>query len=324
METSCVLILAPDGQRGVDEGHLKAVLKWAKANTPLGSTHDDVIIPFKGPKMSQLANILSMSLASDARVCENHFKVLLNERNQMKIGITSAILAVVASAALADGPQTSTVEMTVVPPVVVPFNWAGAYAGVQLGGIDSGMDLSGTNLNNNNTMFSALDPAGGTLGLFGGYNWQNSPNTVFGVEAEYNASNADAVSAGVPPPSFGFMRNRIESEISATAALRGRIGYASGSSLFYGTAGLALAQVAVDGYSNGGGNPFSYSDTLVGWTVGLGVERALASGWTARVDYRYSDYGNEAIPFTSGGGTPHMFNLNLQTHELRVGLARRF
>jgi outer membrane immunogenic protein len=36
----------------------------------------------------------------------------------------------------------------------------------------------------------------------------------------------------------------------------------------------------------------SWSQTKSGWTVGGGAEYAVGGGWKARVEYRYSDYGN--------------------------------
>jgi len=243
----------------------------------------------------------------------------------MRLIFTATIFGGMCSAALASGPTVVYPDPVVMtPPPVAAYNWSGAYLGLQLGGITSSMTLTGENLNNNNTMESALDPSGMTLGVYGGFNFHTSGSMVLGLEGEYNWANASSVVPGVPAPSFGFMRDRIESTIDRTAALRLRAGFAAGETLFYGTAGLALADVTVNGFSTGGGNPFSYSDRLTGWTAGLGVERAIGNGWSVRGDYRYSDFGTQTINFDSGNNTPHVFNLATNTHELRLGLARRF
>lgn len=94
--------------------------------------------------------------------------------------------------------------------------------------------------------------------------------------------------------------------------------------LLYAAGGLAVADVSLDGISAGGAGPFSYSETLTGWTLGAGIEHAFAQNWVGRLDYRYSDFGSDTFGFVSGGGVPHQFKLNAETHEIRVGLAYRF
>lgn len=214
-------------------------------------------------------------------------------------------------------------------PVITPppaFNWTGAYAGAQIGYIDSDIDLDGQNLNNNNTMSSSDLNANGLIGgIFAGYNWHPAGNLVYGIEGEFNFTDADKTGDGVPPPSFGFQRGGIESEIDTTAAVRARIGYAHDRTLFYAAGGVAFAEIDLQGFNNAGASsPFSYSDTRVGWTIGGGVEHAITDQWVARLDYRFSDFGDDNFSFTSTAGTPHSFEVESQTHEVKVGVAYRF
>lgn len=213
------------------------------------------------------------------------------------------------------------------PPVIQPapaYDWSGGYVGLQLGMLSGDLLLEGENLNNNNTTSAEFDVSGHEIGVYAGYNWNGASNMVYGVEAEYNLSDVDGDHPGVPGPSFGFIRNGIDGEITATGALRGRVGYAMDRTLFYGAAGLALANVTLDGTPSGPGDgPFNPSETLMGWTIGAGVERAISDTWTVRLDYRYSDMSTD-FDFTSGGGDPHSFDLSAQTHQLRIGAAYRF
>ncbi len=96
-----------------------------------------------------------------------------------------------------------------------------------------------------------------------------------------------------------------------TASVRGRLGWASGPFLFYGTGGVAFADVrqsALYGYAptaaagvaaaNPGANlgPFvngaSSDNTMVGWTVGGGAEYAINRQVSIGAEYRHSDYGS--------------------------------
>jgi outer membrane immunogenic protein len=105
-----------------------------------------------------------------------------------------------------------------------------------------------------------------------------------------------------------------------TASLRGRVGWATGPLLLYGTGGVAFADVresALYGYTptaavgvaaaNPGANlgPFangaSSDNTLVGWTVGAGAEYAINKQISIGAEYRHSDYGTSTFGFVAPG-----------------------
>ncbi len=228
----------------------------------------------------------------------------------------------VGSAAIAGSPEPALPDRVVMAPA---FNWTGAYAGAQIGFLDSDLSLNGENLNNNNLMSSsAIDASGLVGGVYGGYNWHRAGNMVFGVEGEVNFSDADKSGPGFPGPSFGFLRNGIKSEVDYTAALRGRVGYAMDRTLLYVSAGVAVADISLDGTAIGGSGPFNITETMTGWTIGAGVEHAFTQNWVGRLDYRYSDLGSNSFDFVSGGGDPHRFNLDAKTHEIKVGVSYKF
>jgi len=104
-----------------------------------------------------------------------------------------------------------------------------------------------------------------------------------------------------------------------TSTVRGRVGYATGKLLVYGTGGLAIADVsqsAVYGYrptttaavaaANPGvaygpySNFSSQDNTLTGWTVGAGAEWALNKQVSIGAEYRHSDYGTSTYNLGSG------------------------
>ena len=225
----------------------------------------------------------------------------------MKLILKALCLSMSATVAFAQEPMT---------------NWSGGYAGVQFGYLDSDFDhdYSQTSVTFNST--ASLNASGALGGLYGGYNWQSSGPWVYGVEGEYNwadaSGNANEVSSD--PGTLGTY----ETSIDATAAIRGRVGYASGRNLFYGTIGMAYID-----FKSRYDNPLpaapsqDLSDSRIGWTIGVGWERDVGNQWVGRVDYRYSDFGDDT--YLAGSGPPNFkFSGQVDTSEIRVGIARRF
>ena len=87
--------------------------------------------------------------------------------------------------------------------------------------------------------------------------------------------------------------------------------------------------VAFAGYKFGGGPAFippppccGYSSTLTGWTAGAGMEHAFGQHFSARIEYRYTDYGGATgslPPFFPGVTMP----TSSATQVIRVGLSYR-
>ncbi len=147
------------------------------------------------------------------------------------------------------------------PPPAALFNWTGFYVGGNAG-YGWGSAIGG-------------DTNGFTGGATAGYNYQFSPNSVFGVETDIAFSSADH-SAG--PRKF-------ESDYLGT--LRARLGYSVGNVMFYGTGGLAYGKNEL---SQGG---LSNDQVHWGWTLGAGVEAMLTQNISAKFEYLYVDLGNE-------------------------------
>ena len=117
------------------------------------------------------------------------------------------------------------------------------------------------------------------------------------------------------------------------ASIRGRIGYARGHALLYATVGAAWANFQnlhnfasiPNPNSNFPFPPVLPSDesayTPVGWTVGAGLEYAVMGNLSARVEYRYSDFGSLRINSWAPTVT---YTDKASDHTLRVGLSYRF
>ena len=79
----------------------------------------------------------------------------------------------------------------------------------------------------------------------------------------------------------------------------------------YVTGGLALGDIRTSIAGVGAANT-----TKAGWTLGGGLEAALAGPWTAKVEYLYVDLGR--------GGSVAGSDASLRANVVRAGLNYRF
>lgn len=111
-----------------------------------------------------------------------------------------------------------------------------------------------------------------------------------------------------------------ETDVNWQGSLRVRAGVALDRTLFYATAGWALADVDF------GGGPFpppaccQYSETVHGWTLGGGIEHALNRNLRIRAEYRYTDFG-EASGYLAPDFPDIAMPVDLTMHSVRFGAA---
>lgn len=144
------------------------------------------------------------------------------------------------------------------------------------------------------------DANGLSGGLYGGYNWQTG-SWVYGGEADIGLSGVEESANGVT------------AEQGVFGSLRARMGYDVNPFLVYATGGVAATRNTL---TNGAG---SDSQTHIGWTAGAGVEGFVTEDITARVEYRYSDYGTENYNL---GGTA--ISSGFDDHSVRLGIGVKF
>ncbi len=216
---------------------------------------------------------------------------------------TVSVLALsVGAASAADIPRPAPAYRA--PAIVPVYNWTGGYIGIN-GGYGWGTSDWGV-------FGGSADPSGGTVGLTLGYNWQSLGTPwVFGVEADINWADFKGgfTSAACP---FGC-----STQTDWFGTVRGRIGYAVDRVMPYVTGGLAFGDVGanINGFAASG-------DTNFGWTVGAGLEGALAPNWTAKIEYLYMDLGGVNCGALLCG--PVASNIDFTTHIVRAGLNYKF
>ena len=109
------------------------------------------------------------------------------------------------------------------------------------------------------------------------------------------------------------------------STVRGRAGYAFDRFLVYGTGGAAFGNVR----ANFSTDPVT-SSIEAGWTVGAGVEVALARNWSAKAEYLFVNLANGSCTtdcaISDASGTPVIPNVAVKFNDsiVRGGINYRF
>jgi outer membrane immunogenic protein len=212
----------------------------------------------------------------------------------------AGVLALGGAAAAADLPPAPGPAPYYKAPAYVPaYNWSGFYIGINGGG---GWGTTKW------TTPGSFDTSGGLVGGTIGYNYQMN-QVVLGIEgdADWADINGSVTSAVCP---LGC-----KTSDSWLSTVRGRLGYAGDRFMPYVTGGLAVGDIkaSVPGLA-------STDTTNAGWTVGGGIEFAIAGHWTAKAEYLYVDLGNITVPVT---GAPTQ-NVTFTSNLFRGGINYRF
>lgn len=192
--------------------------------------------------------------------------------------------------------------------------WTGFYVGAAFGG---GALVNKVNTSGGGAALN-LDGLGssGVLGsIYGGVDYQILPKAIIGALAEASWSGFQS-SASAQVPGAGATAN---TSAGLGWSLLGRAGIlANPSTLLYLVGGYTGQNISTSGTAVAGGAvaSFSRNDTVHGWTVGPGFETMLTGGWSAKLEYRYSQFGS-----TTPSGTA--INLTPSTQAIRAGLTYR-
>ncbi|OEO27946.1 hypothetical protein VW23_006995 [Devosia insulae DS-56] len=187
-----------------------------------------------------------------------------------------------------------------------------------------------------------VTPAGGNwdgvfVGAFAGYGWgtlttedgylgdvagteYDATGWQVGVAAGVNFTVSEAIVAGLVADiawsdlGGDFVGGDLESNTDWQGSLRGRIGFDGGAFLPYVTGGLAFANNTLT--DNAG--VFEDTQTHIGWTLGAGVEFAVADNVSLDLQYRYSDFGSKTYDLAAPT------DYSLTSHAVTAGVNFRF
>ena len=197
--------------------------------------------------------------------------------------------SVSATAFAADLPSRKEAPVYIAPAPV--FSWTGFYVGAEFGGQWGKNTGSIVDNSTANTLFStgSYNTSGVVGGGLVGYNYQIN-QFVLGVEGDLTGSSNQGRFSTTN--AFGFNASQ-NTQYGFGAGVRGRLGWALDHTLIYATGGWAYETVDQT-YNNNYVNNFiqqKISTDRSGYTVGGGVEYAFNYNWSARLEYRWTDYG---------------------------------
>jgi outer membrane immunogenic protein len=253
----------------------------------------------------------------------------------MKFAVAAlAVLSGVASASAADLAPHS---YTKVPIAAPNTDWSGFYVGVTAGygwGNASAAEAPANSLLGALLMAepgvlpSSLSPkmSNGIGGGEIGYSWQFG-RVVAGFEADisYLGMNGQDSFFSPPAPAIDGITTTQSNKLDWLGTVRGRLGWlATSETLLFGTGGLAYggAHASTTVFDIAPGmcpalNAFcstgSSSRTLVGWTLGAGVESKLTANWSVKAEYLYFDLGHLADTASTTISIPAVNGMGLVT-----------
>jgi outer membrane immunogenic protein len=241
------------------------------------------------------------------------------------------------------------------------WNWTGPYIGADAGYVSSRsftpylvtVPSSSAYLNATQALFfnqaapDTLSTRGITGTVHAGWNWQLKPFAV-GIELDAGAFRTRSTRdtcllqpqgplLGPACPGLPFVNASLHTEASTDWLLTGRAraGWVYSVGYLYLTGGLAVTQLKasvryVDNTTLGNPNGFSsINGVKMGWTLGAGMEFAIAPHWTVRAEYLRVEFpassttGQITNPI-NGFFNPTTFSADLKADIVRVGASYKF
>ena len=249
--------------------------------------------------------------------------------------VAGVLLTALAVASRADAADLSLPQPVKAAMTLYGDDWNGFYAGGRVGYAWGTSNWTAStpgapNVSGSIDLFQPFDAFKDTgsfsQGLQAGYNYMLPNRIVVGAEADVTfpgfPNNAGISIGGITnlaSPTLGA--ETFSETVLTSGTVRGRIGYAPGSWLFYATGGFAWTynQLSLTQLANGATeSPFLWR---LGFAAGAGFEVPVASHWTARLEYLFTDYGNSSTTFLAGA---QRIGSNFALQELRAGLNYQF
>jgi len=227
-------------------------------------------------------------------------------------------------------------------PAVAVYDWTGLYIGGEVGGkwtkddwtttcVDAGgapLGTCGSPLSlivfpgaPDSTAGNTFKTSGVRAGVYTGLNIQVSPSWVVGIEGDWAGYKQSSTVAGILGCStaactggavfpFNLSGDSTSVKFGDDYSVRVRAGFlVMPNVLAYGTGGVAFQRLSTTLACAGATSPaclFNHmetqNNTLMGYTVGGGLEWRVAQNWLLRGEYRYSNFGTLRSTFFAQSG----------------------
>ncbi|WP_375640233.1 outer membrane protein [Bartonella sp. MM55XZML] len=268
--------------------------------------------------------------------------------------VTTSVIAIAAASA-AQAADVVIPRETAPAVISAPsFSWTGFYIGGQVGNFSSKVDVYDSATNNKIGDKDWMPkPSGFMGGIYVGSNVDLGNGLILGVEtdavwADREESKDRAAktveedfkdtfdnlkptyASGKDKDSITSTSKKIDSvslKEKWSGATRVRVGFAAVDRIMpYVAGGIAYTQLQVvdflkaataEGAEIASAKVFDETKTMVGFTVGGGIDFAMTDNVLLRAEYRYSDYGKKA--FVKDGD-----KIAYKTNDFRVGVAYKF
>jgi outer membrane immunogenic protein len=281
---------------------------------------------------------------------------------QRNRSIKNLLLGAAGLALLGGGPAAAadlapSMAYTKAPAAVVGYDWSGLYIGGHVGGAWQSTNFSdpgafgtlincciflgagnnfGPSTNSTGSSFLAGVQAGGLYQI---------GRLVVGSDFDWSWTRLRANGSASIAPNLGgdFVNETYSSRVNWTATSTAVVGIARDRWMLYSKAGLAAANysytLGINGLEGGGVNPFAFasttSNTVIGWTTGVGVKWAISENWVVNGEYDYMNFGSKAQTFNGnftatpagfGGGTAATFTPTFyqSISQVKLGLNYKF
>jgi opacity protein-like surface antigen len=225
------------------------------------------------------------------------------------------------------------------------WNWSGFYLGGHAGGFTGTTNFS--NPLGPSIFGDDVTTPGFLAGLQLGYNQQLAPQWVAGAELNGSILSSQGQNTCLQP-SITLVGANCRSLPREIATLTGRLGYLlepNGRTMIFGRGGVAWMRTQIDvnpnssgssgftltGDPNETGEPLTQSLGVWGWTVGAGVEYAIAPKWSLNLSYDYLRFNGfsvgtpQTVEIASSGNVTtvpggNVSNGTQSLHIARIGL----
>jgi outer membrane immunogenic protein len=258
-----------------------------------------------------------------------------------KILLGSVATGALVAAGSASAADLGTRPVYKAPPVVAPvpaFSWTGCFVGAHGGwgwGKKDVREVAFTDGGHTFANSGGIDTSGAIFGGQIGCDYQFAGNFVVGIQGDFagarltgDLNNFDVFGTGPSHTHTAGLHVRTD----WLASITGRVGFTGWipRTLLYVRGGGAWIrerwQLIDQDFNQDVGDFLETSQTRSGWTIGGGIEYAIAPNWSVFAEFNYYDFGTKRIASQAGSCSGSILNVDAKQRieAVKLGVNYRF